>query len=223
MRFLTALLLSFAMMATVRSADKPVDPVKLVAAIEKTGAKVTMVDAAPGETRLKLSFRKWDPTKMTAFKGSPHIVEIVIEDAGKVSDQSMALFASLPNLERLELYKPALTAASLNPFKANKSLKYLTLFGAKIGDGAVAALKEVETLEELDLTGSLITNASAEIFKDLPNLKILAVANTKFNGKGALQLKEMPKLKELNAMNCDVSVMEAKELEAAIKGIKVKR
>jgi hypothetical protein len=218
MRSLAALLLCLAVSLAARAADKPVDPVKLAAAIEKTGATVTVEDS-----KLKLTFKKWDPAKMFTLKGSPHIVEIVVEDAAKVSDQAMGIFASLPNLEKLELFQPTLTSAALAPFKTHKNLKSLTLFNAKIGDGAVVALKAVDTLEELDLSGTLITSASAVIFKDLPNLKILGVANTKFNGKGALQLKELAGLKELNAMNCDVSVKEAMELEAAIKGIKIKR
>lgn len=222
MRSLASMFLCLAAVGA-HATDKAVDEKKVVSAIEKTGAKVTVVESEPAGPKLKVTFAKWDASKALSLKGSPYVTFLVVEDAARVTDQTMALFASLPNLERLDLFKPSLTAAGLKPFKAHKTLKSLTLFDAKVGDAAVADLKDVDTLEELDLSKTLITNQSAFTFQKLDNLKVLTVAMTKFNGKGALLLKDMPKLKQLHALNCDISVDEAKELEKAIKGIKIER
>lgn len=222
MRFLPVVPLCLALLCAIRAADKPVDPAKVVAAFEKAGATVTD-DSAPDKIRLKLAFKRWDAAKMLPFKGSPHVVSLAVEDCSKVNDAALALIASMPNLEKLELFKPPLTIAGLAPLKNHKVLKNLTIADARIGDKAIAPLKNLDTLEELDLTGTLITDAAAETFTDLPNLTILVVANTKFTGKGALQLKDMKQLKELNALNCEISATDAMTLEAAIKKIKIKR
>lgn len=221
MRLLASVVLCLAAVAMSHAADK--DEKKLLAVIEKSGATVTPDESKTDATRVKLSFAKWETAKGLPLRGSPLITQIVVEDAGRVTDATMALFASMPNLERLDLFKPGITAVGLSPFKAHKSLKALTLFDAKVSDASVANLKDVDTLEDLDLTGTLITSQSALTFQKLDNLRVLTVAKTKFNGKGALLLKDMPKLKELHALNCDISVDEAKMLEAAIKGIKIER
>lgn len=202
--------------------DKPVDLKKLIAVAEKTGAEV-VDDSTPDQPRLKLSYKKWEAAKMLPLKGSPYVVDVLVEDCSKVTDTAMAFITAFPKLEKLQLFKPALTSAALAPLKNHKALKNLTIADAKLGDKSISPLKSVDTLEELDLTGSQITDDAAETFTDLPNLKVLVVANTKFTGKGALQLKDMKNLKELNALNCEISAKDAMALEAAIQKLKIRR
>lgn len=222
-RFSITLLFTAIIAVTAYPVDKTVDETKLIALIEKMGAKIVANEKGPNGPLLKLSFTRWEPAKTLALKGSPYIQEIVIEDCTRVGDPAMAIFASMPNLEKLELFRPAITPAGLLPLKTHQHLKCLVLIDAKIGDAGIVPLKEISTLEELDISGTLITSQAAATLKQMTSLKSLGVAKTKFTGRGALQLKELTNLQELNALNCDFTEKEAIELEGAIKGIKIKR
>jgi len=198
--------------AAAPAAEKTADEPKVVAALEKSGATVTADNSKKAETRLKLAFAKWDNAKGAAVKGSPYVTDVAVEAGASVTDYAMAVFASLPNLERLHLTKPAITNAGLAHFKAHKNLTSLTLTDAKIGDAGVAHLKSVFTLEELDLSGTQITDQSARNVRRLGEMRVLSVSRTMVTGAGIMQMLG-PDLKELNAVGCRVAPAEAAKLK----------
>jgi Leucine-rich repeat (LRR) protein len=197
------------------------EPSAEIQRLEKAGARVTVDEALPENARLRVSFTSLDDKAAVALRGATHVGGLVVEDASRLTDRSMAVIGTLTNLRELNLGRPAITNSGMTYLKNLKELRKLYLIdAAKVYDSGVAHLKSLEDLEELDLTGSAITNAAASTLKTMPNLKLLAVLKTKFSDIGALQLKGMSGLKKLEA---EVSVKTAMELEGAIPGIGIRR
>jgi hypothetical protein len=203
-------------LASVSFADQAAE----VAKLEKAGGDVRIDSDMPMGARVRVSFKALDDKTAVALRGATNVGSLVVEDASRLTDRSMAIIGTLTNLRELNLVKPAITNSGIAHLRNLKELQKLYIFEARIYDSGIAYLKDLDQLEELDLTGSGITNAAAATFKSLGELKLLAVGKTKFGDAGAAQLKDMTNLKSLDA---EISVKAAMALEAAIPGIKIRR
>lgn len=196
------------------------DQTSEVAKLEKAGGNVRVDSDLPMGSRIRVSFKSLDDKAAVALRGATNVGSLVIEDASRLTDRSMAIIGTLAHLRELNLNKPAITNAGMAHLKNLKELQKLYIFEARIYDSGVAYIKDMDQLEELDLTGSGITSAAATTFKTLDKLSLLAVGKTKFGDAGAAQLKDMSNLKSLDA---EISVKAAMALEAAIPGLKIRR
>jgi hypothetical protein len=215
------LCLSLSYTLVLSSAAIAADRTSEIQRLEKAGARVTIDDSMPENGRLRVSFSALDDKTAVVLRGATHIGALVVEDASRLTDRSLAIVGTLASLRELNLGRPAITSAGMAHLKNLKELRKLFLMdAAKVYDSGVAYLKSLEHLEELDLTGSSITSAAAATFKALSDLKLLAVLKTRFADAGALQLKDLTELKNLEA---EISVKAAMELEAAIPRIRIRR
>lgn len=216
MRFLPTTLMILVWANVACAADSVSDSDRL----RKAGARVSDDDSLSQSAPLRVSFTSLDDKGAIALRGATRIGALVVEDASRMTDKSLAIIGTLTNLRELNLHHPAMTNSGMASLKGLKQLHKLYLMDAKVYDSGVAYLKGLEHLEELDLTGSNITNAAASTFKTLANLKLLAVLRTKFGDAGVAQLKDLRELKNLEA---DISVKAAMTLEAEIPGLHIRR
>jgi Leucine Rich repeat len=212
MRFVSALLLFVCLFVCAGPAFAD------VAKLEKAGAKVTR----EGMT-LQVHFARLDDKTALLLKGLSNVSKLVVEDGSRLTDRAMAAIGSLHGLQELQLFRPAITNGGLAPLKELKELKVLVIADARISDSGLNALKDHETLEDLDLSGTNLTNAAGDLLKTIAKLKSLNVSKTKFGDAGAADLKDLKDLKVLHATNANVTAKGAMELEAAIKGVRVRR
>jgi len=223
MRLFLALTLLGTIAATPIIARTP-EETREVERLEKAGARVTNDSSLPEAARLAVTFDKLDDKSAAGLKGLKHVGKLTVEDSSHMTDKSLAVIGTFAGLQELSLTNPNMTNTGMSSLKGLKELRKLYLIdAAKVTDAGVASLKSLDTLEELDLSGSGITNAAGSTFKELPNLTLLAVSKTKFGDTGAAYLKELKSLRKLEAVNTDVSVKAAMALEAAIKGVRVRR
>jgi internalin A len=167
-RFAIPLGLALLMAAPARAEDE-----EAVAALQKSGAKITRDDKAEGKPVLVVNF-----------------------DTSKADDAAVGPVKGLTKIEKLVLNNTNITDAGLDPVKGLATLKKLYLVDTKIGDAGVEKLKELKELRVLSLAGTQVTDAGLEHLKGLANLEIVFLHGTKATPEGTKKLKEaLPKLK----------------------------
>lgn len=145
----------------------------LVAALQKSGAKITRDDKAEGKP-----------------------VTIVNFDTSGADDAAVVPVKGLTKIEKLVLNNTKITDAALESVKGLGTLKKLYLVDTKIDDAGVEKLKEMKELRILSLAGTGITDAGLEHIKGLANLETVFLHGTKVTPEGTKKLKEaLPKLK----------------------------
>jgi internalin A len=186
--------------------------------LEKLGAKVTSTPDG-----LHVRFARLDDKSAAILKGMTDISTLIVEDGSKLTDRSMAAIGTLKELHELQIFTSSITSTGVAQLKSLDDLKVLYLVDCKLGDSGVGELKGLEKLEDLDISGTAITNVAGSHLQKLAALKLLCVSKTKFGDEGMNALGSAPKLKSVYANNSNVTEKGAKELEAAITGVKVRR
>ncbi len=93
----------------------------------------------------------------------------------EISDESVALLATLPSLEYLSLSDPRITDAALADIARMPSLTTLLFQGCSITDRGLTRLRNLENLEHLMIARTDVTTAGLRHLMTLPNLNLLSL------------------------------------------------
>src|SRR5262245_60194852 len=96
-----------------------------VAKLEKAGGDVRIDSDLPMGARVRVSFKALDDKAAVALRGATNIGSLVVEDASRLTDRSMAIIGTLTHLRELNLNKPAITNAGMAHLKNLKELQKL--------------------------------------------------------------------------------------------------
>ena len=123
-----------------------------------------------------------------------------------ISDSSLELVASLPELRELDLFFcEHITDAGASLLRGATQLERLNLRGTKISDSGVKFLTEIETLEVLDVGITEISDSSVGLLEPLPNLKSLAIGGNKIGESGIARLRSLRQLLRLDLSGAQVT------------------
>lgn len=163
-----------------------------VAAVEPADAK----DVAAAKKRLT---ELGSVAKMT-MEGDK-LVEIVISEGSKITDEDLALFNKLSDLRKLQILNcRSLNNESVSKILGLKNLKSLSLTNTVLDDSAVAAIvKAYPELVELDLSSN--SNMSSGVLKtisELGKLQQLSLLQNRLNDISTLRLNKLQDLRVLD-------------------------
>jgi len=127
--------------------------------------------------------------------------ELTLYNKCPLNDETLALLAELPNLEKVGIDGAMFSDAGMKHMAGWKSLKQMTFFhclNKKEFTGAgVAHLKDLPNFESFGCGGSPFTDAGMEAAAKLPNLRDLRVWHTMNTDAGTAQLKDAKNLKSV--------------------------
>ena len=116
-----------------------------------------------------------------------------------VTDVGVQHLQQLTELEDLNLdTAEALTDASANYLRANKSLRRLVLRGVDITDVGMPYLAALTRLKSLNLSHTMVGDVGLESLPALSELEDLDLGGTRITGRNLNFLKLLPKLRRLN-------------------------
>ena len=118
-----------------------------------------------------------------------------------LTDETLALLANLPNLERVGIDGAKFTDAGMNAMSGWTNLKQMTFFHSLNGDGFTGAgaehLAKLEHLENFGCGGSTFTDAGMAAVGKLTQLKSVRFWHTKNTDAGTAHLRNLPNLKSV--------------------------
>jgi Leucine-rich repeat (LRR) protein len=159
-------------------------------------AEVNPTDMANVEARIK---GLGSSAKLTKRDGK--VVEIVVSDASTLTNDDVALFSKLEDLEKLQILNfRALGSNDVTPLFGLKKLKSLALTNTVIDDKAVEGIvKAFPGLTELDLSSN--ANMSSQVLKpisELKGLQSLLLLQNRLNEIGTMRLSKLEDLRVLD-------------------------
>lgn len=110
----------------------------------------------------------------------------------------LAVFATLPELERIDLSYTPIPDGELGSYAQTKTLRWLNLEATTVSDASVRALAGLDALEYLNLSFTHIGDESIAALAHLPKLRWLSVVNTKITPKALDDLARLPALETLD-------------------------
>lgn len=129
------------------------------------------------------------------------LVEIVISEGSKITDEDLALFNKLSDLRKLQILNcRSLNNESVSKILGLKNLKSLSLTNTVLDDSGVAAIvKAYPELVELDLSSN--SNMSSGVLKsisELTKLQQLSMLQNRLNDISTLRLDKLQDLRVLD-------------------------
>ena len=171
-----------------RNRDRVATITDAVAAIEKSGGRVTIMNK---ERRPKTSLEEqfddpgdaYDPVRIsTAWR---------VEFGNTVdTDSGLEHLKAFERLQSLDLSGTTVTDAGLEHLKGLLHLRYLSLADTKVTDVGLEQLKGLESLEELNLEGTNVTDTGLEQLKGMKILDWLFLEGTQVTKDGVKKLQD---------------------------------
>ncbi|MDA1052269.1 MAG: hypothetical protein O3C40_17565 [Planctomycetota bacterium] len=134
---------------------------------------------------------------MLALRQLREIETLVVQNPDVTDDDAVALLASLPYLERLQIDGAQLTDACVPSLLRLKGLRYLRIRDAKLSDDAIAKLAALPHLISLDVEGTPLKDRGLAAIGIHERLRELNVARTNVTERGLHILNGHPKLTRL--------------------------
>ncbi len=129
------------------------------------------------------------------------LTEIVIRDGSPLSDENIALFGRLTDLEKLQVLNfRKLNDEMTSQLAGLKNLKALALTNSVIGDPTVGMIAEsFPNLTELDLSSNTnLTNDALRLISELSKLDRLTLVQNRFDDVGTDHLRRLKNLRVLD-------------------------
>lgn len=142
--------------------------------------QVTLRDSVASDENLQ---------KLKAF---PHLKFLWLSGNTTFTDQGLAIIASLPELENVQIQSDNLTNDGIRHFRNSAKLVRLHLSGKNIDDGALIHLTKLDKLEALHLMHTNVTDGAMDRISKLPALSELSVVGTRVTDAGLANLSQMP-------------------------------
>lgn len=131
----------------------------VVAEVMSNGGMISYSDD-PYSLRLRGVVRASTPNLSwwRSWLGDDYFVDVVgvILTGSTVGDATLARIATLPNLERLDIYSNKITDDGLKPLASHRKLKELTLSSPHVTDKGLRHLTGLTALEELSIGLNLV-------------------------------------------------------------------
>ncbi|MCS7305597.1 MAG: hypothetical protein NZ602_10885 [Thermoguttaceae bacterium] len=152
------------------------------------------VDPEPSAEQAVSALRALGAAVKTDAQGRVVLVDL----AGKATDQSAKHLAQLRHLRSLRWTGPEVTDATAQLLVGLPNLKVLKLDETRLTDAGLARLKQLTQLEELYLGRTPITDAGLEHVGQMAGLRRLRLSETKITGSGLAKLAPLKELVELD-------------------------
>ena len=182
---------------------------RLFAATDDQGKRVTIHDDPKQFTQQPLVFRRFEVGSKVAFNTGPAVRHkrsvINLRKLGALYGEKTAtvLFVRASD-DAMAKARPH--------FKDLYLLRSMNLARSKITDKALAHMKELG-LEELDLSDTVVSDQGMQFLASMTNLRRLSLARTKVTDEGLAHLKSLVKLEEFDLSSTDVSDVGLKYLK----------
>lgn len=141
-----------------------------------------------------------------------------------VTDIGVALLASLPHLEKLDLSGEAVTDASRDSIAGMKSLKRLGFQNCPVTDATLEAIAELPNLEFLTLRQTSVTRDGLKHLRGMPKLSILSI---NFGSAPAAEprphLRELGKLTQLKDVRIEGNPVASADLKDLAELVQLER
>jgi Leucine-rich repeat (LRR) protein len=133
---------------------------------------------------------------------------------GEVSDETLGVLRSLPQLESLQLVGTHTTDKGLEVLGSLKKLRQLNLDGALLTDQALVGLKGLTELQALRLGNTAITDAGLANLQGLKKLQTLHLVGIRITDKGLTHLADLKEMQNLDLRHTALSDAGLTSLEA---------
>ncbi len=135
---------------------------------------------------------------------SPCIEEIVVLNAGSVTDCGVSLLPIAPKLQRLDIRGAAISDAGAQAIGRIRTLTSLALHGSLVTNDGLRHLGCLADLHMLSITGTLIDDAGLAHLSGLKRLSFLSLERTRVRGHGCVHLRVLKRLKYLLASESSI-------------------
>lgn len=126
-------------------------------------------------------------------KKLPNLIDLDLSENSSMFDPDMIHLAEMNKLQRLNLWRVAITDAGVAPLENLTDMKWLNLDNTQLSDAGLTHLKAMQKLEFLHLGSTAISNDGLSELAGLKTLKDLKVTRTAVTDEGVDSLKkELP-------------------------------
>ncbi|MBI3817577.1 MAG: hypothetical protein HY286_02710 [Planctomycetes bacterium] len=139
----------------------------------------------------------------------------------EITDNVFNSFATLPNLESIDLSGTRVTGGNFHKLSGAKHLKVIYLGSTEFGDEGAAALAEHAELTRIYAGTTKLTDAGLKAFANLKKLEVLGVGNNSVTNEGAKALAECASLQSLLIYGTKVDVECAKYLKSKLPNLDI--
>lgn len=171
-----------------------------------------------GDTRVHLPYTCVDKD-LKNLEGAPKIEELILLDGPGVTDASLKILETIPNLRILDF--EGTNVSSLKGINKLKKLEVLSLNRTDIGDASIPNLAGLDNLRTLRLGHNDITDRGIEALPPLCSLSDIGIETTKVTDAGLLSLAKHKKLTRLNLNFTGATPYGVRKLLAALPSLKV--
>lgn len=171
-----------------------------------------------GDSRVHLPYTCVDKD-LKNLEGAPKIEELILLDSPGVTDASLKILETIPNLRILDF--EGTNVSTLKGINKLKKLEVLTLNRTDIGDASLPNLAGLDNLATLRMGNNDITDRGIEALPPLCSLSDIGIATTKVTDAGLLSLAKHKTLTRLNLNFTGATPHGARKLLAALPSLKV--
>lgn len=140
----------------------------------------------------------------------------------QVTDEQLAVLATLPNLHTLSISESKkVSATGLAHFAGHGRLEKIFAGDTSIDDEALGKLVGLSKLNTLDISRTKVTDAGLAHLVDLPALEVLTLRGLPITDAAADSLKQMTALRLLNVAETKITPAAVKALKAANKDLSI--
>jgi hypothetical protein len=193
---IASLVLFFLLAEVVSADDKPAAEALKAAKVEvKFDKSGTAVAVFSKESHLLT------PEQFKLIGSLKGLKELTLYNKCPLNDETLALLADLPNLEKVGIDGATFSDAGMKHMAGWKSLKQITFFHClnknEFTGAGVVHLKGLPNFESFGCGGSSFTDAGMEAVAKLPHLRDLRVWHTLNTDAGTAKLKDAKNLKSV--------------------------
>jgi hypothetical protein len=147
------------------------------------------LNALPSVHRLEVDFfsrpaGKLDDDGLQGIAGMSHLEWLLVLDAHRLTDRSLAKLRDLGSLKELELWGATVSMAGIARLADIRGLRRLRLKDSSIVEEGLSELARLDRLVDLDIGGSTLTDKGAEQLRALRNLRCLNIGWSRVSSTG---------------------------------------
>ena len=184
--------------------ERPEEEVRVVKEIVDAGGAVSQLEGNALVT-LSESTQTDEDFDRVVYLNNLQKVTVLYVHSDKLNDRTMATFAKLSDLERIQIGSPSITDAGFAHFAGLEKLNSLDVTAPAITDVALEHLAGLTNLTHVRLTGTKITGTGLSHLVGLTKLKSIALDNAPVTDEGLKYLVQLPALQDLDLRGSKVT------------------
>lgn len=123
-------------------------------------------------------------------KSLENLIDLDLSENSSLFDPDMVHLSEMTKLEKLNLWRVAITDEGVKPLEPLTKMKWLNLDNTQLSDAGLKHLSGMQQLEFLHLGSTAITNDGLSELTDLKSLKDLKVTRTAVTEEGVAELQK---------------------------------